>query len=114
MESDAQTLLIFLIHRDKYDAIRRSPHKSVKYIEDIQMFLLNMAFISSSEGENIYLYLHIFHFTSEIKAIFNKNSFEFYFIIYNHMSKEVHMYIALFSSYPYFWLCPLTMNMRAC
>ena len=26
-----------------------------KYIEDIQMFLLNMAFISSSEVENIYI-----------------------------------------------------------
>ena len=25
------------------------------YIEDIQMFLLNMAFISSSEMENIYI-----------------------------------------------------------
>ena len=25
------------------------------YIEDIQMFLLNMAFISSSEVENIYI-----------------------------------------------------------
>ena len=33
------------------------------------IFLLNMAFISSSEVENI----HIFHFTSEIKDIFNKN-----------------------------------------
>ena len=32
-------------------------------------FLLNMAFISPSEVENI----HIFHFTSEIKDIFNKN-----------------------------------------
>ena len=27
----------------------------MKYIEDIQMFLLNMAFISPSEVENIYL-----------------------------------------------------------
>ena len=27
----------------------------MKYIEDIQMFLLNMAFISSSEVENIYI-----------------------------------------------------------
>ena len=26
-----------------------------KYIEDIQMFLLNMAFISSSEVENIFI-----------------------------------------------------------
>ena len=26
-----------------------------QYIEDIQMFLLNMAFISSSEVENIYI-----------------------------------------------------------
>ena len=26
-----------------------------EYIEDIQMFLLNMAFISSSEVENIYI-----------------------------------------------------------
>ena len=26
-----------------------------KYIEDIQLFLLNMAFISSSEVENIYI-----------------------------------------------------------
>ena len=28
---------------------------SVQYIEDIQMILLNMAFISSSEVENIYI-----------------------------------------------------------
>ena len=28
---------------------------SNQYIEDIQMFLLNMAFISSSEVENIYI-----------------------------------------------------------
>ena len=28
---------------------------SMCYIEDIQMFLLNMAFISSSEVENIYI-----------------------------------------------------------
>ena len=28
---------------------------SMQYIEDIQMFLLNMAFISSSEVENIYI-----------------------------------------------------------
>ena len=27
----------------------------VQYIEDIQMFLLNMAFISPSEVENIYI-----------------------------------------------------------
>ena len=27
----------------------------IEYIEDIQMFLLNMAFISSSEVENIYI-----------------------------------------------------------
>ena len=27
----------------------------LKYIEDIQMFLLNMAFISSSEVKNIYI-----------------------------------------------------------
>ena len=27
----------------------------LKYIEDIQMFLLNMAFTSSSEVENIYI-----------------------------------------------------------
>ena len=39
------------------------------------MFLLNMAFITSSEVENIY----IFHFTSAINAIFNKKSFEFSF-----------------------------------
>ena len=50
------------------------------------MFLLNMAFISPSEVENI----HIFHFTSEIKAIFSKNHLNFLFIIYNHFSKEVH------------------------
>ena len=37
------------------------------YIEDIQFFLLNMAFISPSEVENI------FHFMSEIIDIFNKN-----------------------------------------
>ena len=29
--------------------------RSIKDIEDIQMFLLNMAFISSSEVENIYI-----------------------------------------------------------
>ena len=39
------------------------------------MFLLNMAFISRSEVENI----HIFHFTSEIKTIFNEKSFKFSF-----------------------------------
>ena len=31
------------------------PYKPQLYIEDIQMFLLNMAFISSSEVENIYI-----------------------------------------------------------
>ena len=30
-------------------------HIYIRYIEDIQMFLLNMAFISSSEVENIYI-----------------------------------------------------------
>ena len=47
-------------------------------------FWLNMAFISSSEDENIYISsgrsyeyernIHSFHFTSEMKAIFNKNN----------------------------------------
>ena len=60
------------------------------------MFLLNMAFISPSEVQNIYIYIHIFHFTSEIKAIFNKNHLNFLFIIYNHFSKETHF---TFSSY---------------
>ena len=62
--------------------VLRHSEKKDQYIEDIQMFLLNMAFISSSEVENIYIYIHIFHFTSEIKAIINKKSFEcsFYYI----------------------------------
>ena len=34
--------------------VSRSSHL-IEYIEDIQMFLLNMAFISSSEVENIYI-----------------------------------------------------------
>ena len=34
---------------------RRKTEKPRKYIEDIQMFLLTMAFISSSEMQNIYI-----------------------------------------------------------
>ena len=50
------------------------------------MFLLNMAFISSSEVENI------FHFMSEIKAISNKKHLNFLFIIYHHFSEEVNVH----------------------
>ena len=39
---------------------------------------------------------HIFHFTSEIKAIFNKNHLNFLFIIYNHINKDVHEHCAFF------------------
>ena len=43
----------------------------------------------SGEATNeIYIF---FHFKSEIKAIFNKNHLNFLFIIYNHISKEVHV-----------------------
>ena len=34
---------------------RKTKTRSGEYIEDIQMFLLNMAFISPSEVENIYI-----------------------------------------------------------
>ena len=84
-----------------------NPNFCSEDIENIQMFLLNMAFISLSEVENI------FHFTSEIKGIFNKSYLNFLFIVYNHLSKEVHS-LFLATLYLYFWLCPLTMNMRAC
>ena len=65
---------------------RMRNNSSRKNKENIQMFLLNIAFISPSEVENI----HIFHFTSEIKTIFNENHLNFLFIIYNPFSKEVH------------------------
>ena len=45
----------------------RISFKSISYIEDIQ-FLLNMAFISSSEVENIYISNEIYiFFTSRVK-----------------------------------------------
>ena len=43
----------FLLNLPYIDAIRCSVLGT--YIEDIQMFLLNMAFISSSEVKNIYI-----------------------------------------------------------
>ena len=53
-------------------------HRNIK---DFQIRILNMTFISSSEVENVYissvakprLTYTYFHFTSEIKAIFDKN-----------------------------------------
>ena len=48
----------------------------------------------SGEATNeIYMF---FHFTSEIKAIFNKNHLNFLFIIYNHICKEVHVHCTFF------------------
>ena len=49
----------------------------------------------SGEATNeIYIF---FHFTSEIKAIFNRNHLNFLFIIYNTpISAKRYMYIALF------------------
>ena len=62
-----------------------------QYIEDIQMFLLNMCFISRVKW-TIFIFhewrshewnIIIVHFSSEIKDIFNKNIWNFLFIIYN-------------------------------
>ena len=59
----------------------------IKYIEDIQMFLLNMSFISRVKW-TIFIFhewrshewnIIIVHFSSEIKDIFNKKTFEFSF-----------------------------------
>ena len=43
----------------KYDQAHYA-YMSVQHIEDIQMFLLNMAFILTSELENIHIYISIF------------------------------------------------------
>ena len=50
----------------------------------------------SGEATNEIQCIHIFHFTIEIKAIFNENHLNFLFIIYNHISKEVHVHCITF------------------
>ena len=54
---------------------KKIPNLKKKYIyRGYSNFLLNMTFISSSEsGKYLFFNIHIFHFTSEIKDIFNKN-----------------------------------------
>ena len=62
----------------------------VKYIEDIQMFLLNMSIISLVKWTLFIFYewrshswnIIIVHFTSEIKDIFNKKNVWNFFFIY--------------------------------
>ena len=79
------------------------------YIDDIQTFLLNMAFISSSEVIKMLMFMSgkatneiyiFFHFTSEIKAIFNENHLKFLFILYTSttISAKRYVYFSL-SSY---------------
>ena len=67
---------------------------TVGYIEDIQMFVLNMSFISRvkwtififHEWQSHKLNIIIVHFTSEIKDIFNKKhlNFLFYYLQISH------------------------------
>ena len=64
------------------DDIHAQPEIEKNVHRGYSIFLLNMAFISSSEVENILYFMSgkatneiyiFFHFTSEIKDIFNKN-----------------------------------------
>ena len=63
--------------------------------ELVQYYYKSIKDVNSQFVMQVRSYL-IFYFTSEIKAIFNKDHLNFLFIIYNHISKEVHVHCTFF------------------